>query len=114
MKKVNRNKSRMKKLQGKLRQKSSKGNYYYRLTIANGVRKEFALKTADETEAIQRAEELDSIYAAPNIDVAVAQINAIKDGFVRLLYPDSPRHPRQKYLLTAKGLTVYQELKIRK
>ena len=39
---------------------------------------------------------------------------AIKDGFVRLLYPDSPRHPRQKYLLTAKGLTVYQELKIRK
>ena len=36
---------------------------------------------------------------------------AIKDGFVRLLYPDSPRHPRQKYLLTAKGIAVYQELK---
>jgi len=70
----------MKKLQGKLRQKNSKGNYYYRLTVANGIRKEFALKTADETEAIQRAEELDSIYAAPNMDVAVAQINAIK-GF---------------------------------
>ena len=70
----------MKKLQGKLRQKNSKGNYYYRLTIANGVRKEFALKTADETEAIQRAEELDSIYVAPNMEVAVAQINAIK-GF---------------------------------
>ena len=80
MKTVNRNKSRMKKLQGKLRQKNSKGNYYYRLTIANGVRKEFALKTADETEAIQRAEELDSIYVAPNMEVAVAQINAIK-GF---------------------------------
>jgi integrase len=70
----------MKKLQGKLRQKAKGGNYYYRLTIANGIRKEFALKTADETEAIQRAEELDSIYAAPNMDVAVAQINAIK-GF---------------------------------
>ena len=27
---------------------------------------------------------------------------AIKEGFVRLLYPDSPRHPRQKYLLTVK------------
>ena len=80
MKTVSRNKSRMKKLQGKLRQKNSKGNYYYRLTIASGIRKEFALKTADETEAIQRAEELDSIYAAPNMDVAVAQINAIK-GF---------------------------------
>ena len=36
---------------------------------------------------------------------------AIKDGFVRLLYPDSPRHPRQKYLLTVKGIAVYQELK---
>ena len=70
----------MKKLQGKLRQKNSKGNYYYRLTIASGIRKEFALKTADETEAIQRAEELDSIYVAPNMEVAVAQINAIK-GF---------------------------------
>ena len=35
---------------------------------------------------------------------------AIKDGFVRLLYPDSPRHPRQKYLLTVKGLAAYQEL----
>ena len=70
----------MKKLQGKLRQKAKGGNYYYRLTVANGIRKEFALKTADETEAIQRAEELDSIYAAPNMDVAVAQINAIK-GF---------------------------------
>ena len=70
----------MKKLQGKLRQKAKGGNYYYRLTVANGIRKEFALKTADETEAIQRAEELDSIYAAPNMEVAVAQINAIK-GF---------------------------------
>ena len=35
---------------------------------------------------------------------------AIKDGFVRLLYPESPRHPRQKYLLTVKGLAAFQEL----
>lgn len=35
---------------------------------------------------------------------------AIKDGFVRLLYPDTPRHPRQKYLLTVKGFAVFQEL----
>lgn len=31
---------------------------------------------------------------------------AISEGYVRLLYPQSPRHPRQKYLLTAKGLEV--------
>lgn len=32
---------------------------------------------------------------------------AIKEGFVSMLYPDKPRHPRQKYLLTIKGLAVY-------
>ena len=35
---------------------------------------------------------------------------SISEGFVRLLYPDKPRHPRQKYLLTAKGLALYREL----
>jgi hypothetical protein len=35
---------------------------------------------------------------------------AIKKGYVRLLYPDKPRHPRQKYLLTVKGLALYNEL----
>ena len=35
---------------------------------------------------------------------------AISEGFVRLLYPDKPRHPRQKYLLTAKGLALYDEI----
>lgn len=32
---------------------------------------------------------------------------SITAGYVRLLYPDSPRHPRQKYLLTVKGLAAY-------
>ena len=35
---------------------------------------------------------------------------AIADGYVRLLYPDKPRHPRQKYMLTEKGLALYNEL----
>lgn len=35
---------------------------------------------------------------------------AIKGKFVRLLYPNSPRHPRQRYLLTVKGLALYNEL----
>lgn len=34
---------------------------------------------------------------------------AIREGYVCLLYPNSPRHPRQKYLLTVKGLAVYDE-----
>ena len=39
---------------------------------------------------------------------------SIANGYVRLLYPDSPRHPRhprQKYLLTVKGLAIYKEIK---
>ena len=35
---------------------------------------------------------------------------AMSEGYVRMLYPDSPRHPRQKYLLTVKGLTVYHQI----
>ncbi|MBR4380816.1 MAG: Fic family protein [Bacteroidaceae bacterium] len=35
---------------------------------------------------------------------------AIAEGYVRLLYPDKPRHPRQKYLLTVKGVALYKEL----
>ena len=31
---------------------------------------------------------------------------AIEAGFVTLLYPDSPRHPRQRYLLTPKGIML--------
>ena len=35
---------------------------------------------------------------------------AIKEKFVRMLYPDKPRHPRQKYLLTAKGVLLYNQI----
>lgn len=35
---------------------------------------------------------------------------AMSEGFVCLLYPDKPRHPRQKYLLTVKGSALYNEI----
>ena len=35
---------------------------------------------------------------------------AVADGYIRLLYPQSPRHPRQKYLLTVKGLALYNDV----
>ena len=35
---------------------------------------------------------------------------AITEGLVKMKYPNSPRHPRQKYLLTVKGQAVYNEL----
>ena len=35
---------------------------------------------------------------------------AISEGFIKMYYPDSPRHPRQKYLLTAKGVLLLNSL----
>ena len=35
---------------------------------------------------------------------------AMTQGIVRMLYPDSPRHPRQKYLLTVKGIMLFNQL----
>lgn len=35
---------------------------------------------------------------------------SIAEGYVSLLYPDKPHHPRQKYLLTVKGLALFNEL----
>ena len=74
----------MNQLRGKLRQKEKNGPYYYRLMVANGVRKEFALKTSDFDEALQKATDLDAVYEAPNQEVAIAQINAIK-GFSKIV-----------------------------
>ena len=35
---------------------------------------------------------------------------ALKERFLRMKYPKSPRHPRQRYLLTVKGQMLYNEL----
>ena len=69
---------RMADTRGNIRQKGK--FYYYRLTVANGIRKEFALHTSDYDEAFKKALELDNIWDAPNKDVAMAQMSAIK-GF---------------------------------
>ena len=36
---------------------------------------------------------------------------AVAGGYVRLLYPERPRHPRQKYLLSVRGLALYNDVK---
>lgn len=36
---------------------------------------------------------------------------AIQNGFVAPLYPNNPKHPRQKYLLTVKGLVIFNSTK---
>ena len=36
---------------------------------------------------------------------------AIEGGWVTPLYPQNPRHPRQKYLLTVKGMAFFKKMK---
>ncbi len=36
---------------------------------------------------------------------------AILEGYVEMVYPDSPNHPKQKYRLTAKGLQLKEIIK---
>ena len=65
-------------LQGNLRQKRKNGQFYYRLQVSKGVRKEFALKTSDPDEAVNKAFDLDSLWLAPTAEVAYAQMKAIR------------------------------------
>ena len=48
--------------------------------VANGIRREFALKTCDFEEACRKAADMDAVWEAPNKEVAIAQITAMK-GF---------------------------------
>ncbi len=36
---------------------------------------------------------------------------ALLEGYVEMIYPDKPNHPKQKYRLTAKGLVLKESLK---
>ena len=63
--------------------------------------KQFSVKEMLVEMGLKDRESFLNLYLSP----------AIREGFVRMLYPDSPRHPRQKYLLTARGLAFVNELK---
>ena len=71
-------KTRRIELRGQLRQRTTNGVYSYRLTVANGTRKEFFLRTNNYDEAVRKASDLDSIWLAPTQEVALAQMNAIR------------------------------------
>jgi hypothetical protein len=74
------------------------------LSIVNLVRKvgerEMSVKEMMSAIGLKDRENFLKLYLNP----------AITDGYIRLLYPQSPHHPRQKYLLTVKGLALLDEL----
>lgn len=70
-----------------------------KLTLVVG-EKELSMKEIMEGLELKDRKNVLNLYLTP----------AIAEGYVRMLYPDSPRHPRQKYLLTMKGMALYNEL----
>ena len=61
---------------------------------------EFSIKEMLEHLNLKNRESFMEVYLEP----------ALKEKFVKRLYPDKPNHPRQKYLLTAKGIMLYKEI----
>jgi fido (protein-threonine AMPylation protein) len=79
---------------------NTKNQYIKNLVMVVGIN-ELSVKEMLSSLGLKDRESFMDVYLNP----------AIKGKFVRLLYPNSPRHPRQKYLLTIKGLALYNEIK---
>ena len=70
--------------------------------------KRLILAIGTEEKSVKEMMEAVGLKNRPNF-LEYSLTPAISDGFVTMKYPSSPRHPRQKYLLTVKGLAVYDE-----
>ena len=88
------------KLPDKLPDKFDTDNDYIKKLIKVVGNNKLSIREMLDTIGLKNRESFMDVYLKP----------AISEGFVCLLYPDTPRHPRQKYLLTAKGLTLYKAL----
>ncbi|MBQ6305732.1 MAG: Fic family protein [Bacteroidales bacterium] len=88
------------KLPDKLPDKFDTDNDYIKKLIKVVGNNKLSIREILDAIGLKNRESFMEVYLNP----------AISEGFVRLLYPDKPRHPRQKYLLTAKGLALYKEI----
>ena len=71
--------------------------------------KRLILAIGTEEKSVKKMMEAVGLKNRPNF-LEYSLTPAISDGFVTMKYPSSPRHPRQKYLLTVKGLAVYDKM----
>lgn len=71
--------------------------------------KRLILAIGTEEKSVKEMMEIVGLKNRPNF-LEYSLTPAISDGFVTMKYPSSPRHPRQKYLLTVKGLAVYDKM----
>lgn len=61
---------------------------------------EIKVKEMMDALGLKNRESFINVYLSP----------AMTEGFVRMLYPDSPRSPKQRYLLTVKGCSLYNTI----
>lgn len=87
-------------LPDKLPDKFDTDNDYIKRLIKVVGNKKMSIREILDEIGLKNRESFMDVYLNP----------AISEGFIRLLYPDKPRHPRQKYLLTAKGVMLYKEI----
>ena len=88
------------KLPDKLPDKFDTDNDYIKKLIKVVGNNKLSIREMLDTIGLKNRESFMDVYLNP----------AISEGFACLLYPDKPRHPRQKYLLTAKGVMLYKEI----
>ena len=84
----------------KLPDKFSTDNLYIKRLVEVVGYNEVTIKDTLKVLGLKDRESFMNVYLNP----------ALKERFVRMKYPDKPHHPRQKYLLTVKGLALYKEL----
>lgn len=89
------------KLPDKLPDKFSTNNEYVKRFVEVVGHDEVTIKDTLKVLGLKDRESFMKVYLNP----------ALKERFVRMKYPDKPNHPRQRYMLTAKGLALYNELK---
>ena len=89
------------KLPDKLPGKFSTNNEYVKRLVEVVGHDEVTIKDTLKVLGLKDRESFMKVYLNP----------ALKERFVRMKYPDKPNHPRQRYMLTAKGLALYNEIK---
>jgi hypothetical protein len=62
-------------------------------------------------QSIEQADRTSSEQLTAPTFIANYLTPTIQNGFVTPLYPNNPKHPRQKYLLTVKGLAIFNSTK---
>ena len=70
--------------------------------------KQLIIAIGREEKSVKEMMETVGLKNRPNF-LEYSLTPAITEGLVKMKYPNSPRHPRQKYLLTVKGLAIYDE-----